>query len=73
MKKVTIKDINQEMFDLYDSYAHNKIDRKSFLEKLSVFAVGGLTLPAILSFMLPNYEEKLQIPVDLFTGDSPFD
>lgn len=64
MKKITPEDINQEMFDLYDDYAHNKIDRKVFLEKLSVFAVGGLTLPALLSFMLPNYKDKIQVPAD---------
>ena len=44
MKKVTAGDINQEMYDLYDDYVHSKIDRKRFLEKLSVYAVGGLTL-----------------------------
>ena len=61
MKKVTAEDINQEMYDLYDDYVHSKIDRKKFLEKLSVYAVGGLTLPSILDFMLPNYTDKLQI------------
>jgi carboxymethylenebutenolidase len=64
MKKVTNADINQEMFDLYDAYAHNKIDRKSFIKKLAVYAVGGLTLPSLLSFMLPNYVEKIQIKGD---------
>ena len=28
MKKLTKEDISQEMFDLYDDYAHNKIDRR---------------------------------------------
>lgn len=64
MKKITRKDINQEMYDLYDDYAHNKIDRKKFLEKISVYAVGGLTLPSILGFMLPNYKEKIQVKAD---------
>jgi len=64
MKKVTAKVINQEMYDLYDEYVHSKIDRKNFLEKLSVYAVGGLTLPSILEFMLPNYKDKLQIQPD---------
>jgi len=64
MKKVTADDINQEMYDLYDDYVHSKIDRKKFLEKLSVYAVGGLTLPSILGFMLPNYTDNLQIKPD---------
>jgi carboxymethylenebutenolidase len=64
MKKVTAEDINQDMYDLYDDYVHSKIDRKKFLEKLSVYAVGGLTLPSILSFMLPDYKHKLQVQSD---------
>ena len=64
MKKITAEDINQEMYDLYDDYVHSKIDRKKFLEKLSVYAVGGLTLSSILDFMLPNYTDTLQIKPD---------
>jgi carboxymethylenebutenolidase len=49
------------MYDLYDEYVHSKIDRKKFLERLSVYVVGGLTVPSILEFMLPNYRDKIQI------------
>lgn len=55
------EDIDQEVFDLYDDYAHNKIDRKEFLNKLSLFAVGAITLPALLSFISPNYEDSIQV------------
>ncbi len=65
MSKIIKKeDINQEVFDLYDSYAHNKINRRKFIDKLSMYAVGGLTVPALLSFLMPNYIEKLQVPQD---------
>lgn len=64
MKKITKEDISQEMYDLYDDYAHNKLNRKDFLKRLSVYAVGGLTLPALLSFMMPNYLDKIQVKVD---------
>jgi carboxymethylenebutenolidase len=57
MKKLTKEDISQEVFDLYDDYAHNKIDRR-FVEKLSLFAVGALTVPSLLSFMTPNYVDS---------------
>ena len=76
MKKVTAKDINQDMYDLYDAYAHNKIDRKKFLEKLSVYAVGGLTVSSLLSFMLPDYQNKIQVKADdprLTTGFIEYD
>lgn len=58
MKKLELK---QEVFDLYDSYAHNRIDRREFVERLSAYAVGGLTVPAILDYLLPKYSEKQQV------------
>lgn len=61
MKK---EDISQEVFDLYDDYAHSRIDRRSFMERLSVFAVGGITVPALLSFISPDYVSKIQIQSD---------
>ncbi|WP_406843783.1 dienelactone hydrolase family protein [Flavobacterium soyae] len=76
--KITKEDISQEVFDLYDDYAHNKINRRQFVEKLSIFAVGSLTLPSLLSFMTPNYVDSILVqPADprLKTGyinyDSP--
>ncbi len=61
MKK---EDINQEIFDLYDYYVHNKIDRREFVEKISIYAVGGLTVPALLEYLMPNYTQKIQIKSD---------
>ncbi|MFK7933042.1 MAG: dienelactone hydrolase family protein [Saprospiraceae bacterium] len=56
--------LQQEIFDLYDDYAHNKIERRAFVERLGTYAVGGLTVPTILKYLLPNYEDKLQIKAD---------
>jgi carboxymethylenebutenolidase len=64
MDKIKKKDINPAVFDLYDKYAHNKIDRRKFVDKLAMYAVGGLTVPALLSFLMPNYIEKLQVKQD---------
>ncbi|MCB0743804.1 MAG: dienelactone hydrolase family protein, partial [Ignavibacteriae bacterium] len=64
MKKLTKKDIKQEVFDLYDDYAHNKIDRRNFVNKLSLFAVGGITVPSLLSFLMPNYKDTLLVKQD---------
>ena len=61
MRKITKEDVSQEVFDLYDDYAHNKIERRQFVEKLSLFAVGTLTLPSLLSFMTPNYMDSILI------------
>ncbi len=61
MKKMKL---SQEVFDLYDQYAHNRIDRREFVDKIKFYAVGGLTVPAILEYLLPKYEEKQQVRAD---------
>ena len=33
MEPIKKEDISQEVFDLYDDYAHNKIDRKEALKE----------------------------------------
>ncbi len=64
MKKLRKSDIRQEVFDLYDAYAHNKLQRREFIEKLSVYAVGGITVASLLSFILPNYKDTLLVAPD---------
>lgn len=64
MKKISKEEISQEVFDLYDDYAHNRLDRRQFVEKLSAYAVGGLTVSALMSFIMPNYKDTLQIQPD---------
>ena len=54
-------DIKQEVFDLYDDYAHNRIERRDFMEKLSAYAVGGLTVASLTSFLMPDYKGAIQV------------
>ena len=61
MARIRKEDIKQEVFDLYDDYAHNRIDRRKFMEKLSVYAVGGLTVSSLMSFIMPDYQHKIQV------------
>jgi carboxymethylenebutenolidase len=61
---MNMEKIDQKVFDLYDDYAHNKIDRRSFIDRLSIFAVGGLTVPALLNHILPDYETTAEVPIN---------
>jgi len=61
MKKIKKEDINPEVFDLYDGYVHNQINRREFVNKLSTYAVGGLTVTSLLAFLLPQYAEAQQV------------
>ncbi len=64
MKKLKKEDIKQEVFDLYDDYAHDRVSRRLFLDKLSTYAVGGLTVSSLLGFISPDYVKKIQIQQD---------
>lgn len=61
MEQIRKEDISQEVFDLYDDYAHSRIDRRQFVEKLSTYAVGGLTVASLMSFLMPDYKGGIQI------------
>lgn len=64
MKEIKKEELKQEVFDLYDDYAHNKIDRREFMNKLSTYAVGGLTVASLATFLLPKYAEAQQVKPD---------
>jgi carboxymethylenebutenolidase len=54
-------DYEQELLDLYDSYAHSRIDRREFFERASKYAVGGLTVAALIGSLMPNYALANQV------------
>lgn len=54
------EDIKQEVFDLYDDYAHNRIERREFVQRLSQYAVEGLTVASLMSFLMPDYSNRVQ-------------
>jgi carboxymethylenebutenolidase len=61
MTRLTAKDFDPEILELYDYYAHGKISKREFLERAGKFAVGGLTAAAILASMSPNYALAQQV------------
>ncbi|MEE4115398.1 MAG: dienelactone hydrolase family protein [Marinilabiliaceae bacterium] len=64
MKKLKKEDIKQEVFDLYDDYAHNRLSRRKFMEKLSIYAVGGITVNSLASFIMPDYKSTQTVKKD---------
>ena len=64
MKNIKKEDLKQEVYDLFDSYAHSKIDRRKFIDKLSIYAVGGLTVSSILAFLLPKYAQAQKVKMN---------
>ncbi|QNL51812.1 dienelactone hydrolase family protein [Olivibacter sp. SDN3] len=64
MQNLKKEDINQEVFDLYNDYAHNRLSRRDFMQKLSYYAVGGLTVASLMSFLNPDYKGTIQVQPD---------
>jgi carboxymethylenebutenolidase len=72
MRPLRKEDIKQEVFNLYDAYAHNRIQRRDFVQKLSLYAVGGVTVASLMSFLMPNYSDTLLVDKDNPDLDSKF-
>ena len=64
MENIRKEDIKQEVFDLYDDYAHNRVNRRDFMQKLTAYAVGGITVTSLMSFLMPDYQGAIQIQAD---------
>ncbi|HDY8156154.1 TPA: dienelactone hydrolase family protein [Vibrio vulnificus] len=57
----TKQPIPQEAFDWYDEYAHGKIDRREFLNRLSGLAVLGFSVATLTEALLPDYAKAEQV------------
>jgi len=64
VKRKQAADYDQELLDLYDDYAHERITRRDFVQRASKFAVGGLTAEILLASLSPNYGWAQQVAKD---------
>ena len=56
--------IPAEAVDLYTRYIHGEVSRRDFFGGVSRFAVGGLTVTAIVEGLMPNYALGQQVRTD---------
>src|SRR5688572_11334313 len=64
MERKAASDYPQELLDLFHEYQHGDMDRRTFLDRIGKFAVGGLTVAAIFESLRPNYAWAQQVPAD---------
>ncbi len=55
MERKTADEYPQELLDLFHEYQHGDMDRRSFMNHLGRFAIGGLTAAAIFESLTPNF------------------
>ncbi|MBI1262898.1 MAG: prolyl oligopeptidase family serine peptidase [Rhizobiales bacterium] len=61
MTRMTAKDFDQALLELYDFYAHGQITKRDFLNQASRWAVGGVTAAALLNMLSPDYALAEQV------------
>ena len=71
-------DFPQDLWHSFDKFVHGDIDRRTFLETLQTFAVGGLTAAALFETLRPNFALAIQVEktdkrirTETVTVDSP--
>ena len=64
MTRRKASEFDQGLLDLFDSYVHGGINRREFLDRAKVFAVGGLTAAGLLEALSPQYALAQQVAPD---------
>ncbi|MEQ1826753.1 MAG: dienelactone hydrolase family protein [Pirellula sp.] len=78
MDRRKASDFDQRALDLYDDFAHGRISRRDFAQRLAVITVGGVTAEQLIESLSPNYAWAQQvapndprIQADTIEYDSP--
>lgn len=61
MTRLTAKDFDPKLLQLYDFYAHGMITKREFLSRAAKFTVAGMTATTVLGLMSPNYALAEQV------------
>lgn len=64
MERKQASHFDQEVLDLYDDYAHGRIDRRGFLHGAAKYTAAGVTAEALLASLTPNYAWAQQVAKD---------
>lgn len=62
--RMTAKDFDPELLELYDFYAHGRLTKREFLDRAGKWAVGGVTAMMLLNMLSPNYAWAQQVAED---------
>jgi carboxymethylenebutenolidase len=64
MRQKRAEDFDPQLLILFDAYVHGDIDRRTFLDRASTFAVGGVTAVMLLDALNPRFAEAQQVAKD---------
>lgn len=64
MTRKTAADFDQRALDLYDDFAHGRISRRDFYQRIALFTAAGMSAEATIQALLPNYALAQQVSVN---------
>ena len=64
MREVRAEDLNQQIYDLFDDYVHDRISRRGFFTNVGKYTTTGISVAAVFNFLSPRYVEAQQVSQD---------
>ncbi len=64
MNRKKASDFDPQALELYDDYAHGRITRRDFYQRMTAVAAAGITAEAIIEALTPNYAWAQQVAPD---------
>jgi len=60
-QKISADRIDPRIYDLYDDYCHDRIDRRTYLARAGKITVAGVSGVAMAMALMPNYAEAQEV------------
>jgi len=63
-ERLTAKDFDRELLNIFDQYVHGDIDRRGFLDRAAKYAAAPVTAAMLLDMLNPKFAEAQQVAKD---------
>jgi carboxymethylenebutenolidase len=63
-ERLTAKDFNPDLLNIFDQYVHGDIDRRGFLDRAAKYAAAPVTAAILLDMLSPKFAEAQQVAKD---------
>ncbi len=64
MSQIKADELDPAVYELFDDYVHDRIDRRAFLRRVGRYTAAGVSASAVLAFLAPNYAAAIQVAAD---------
>jgi carboxymethylenebutenolidase len=63
-ERLTARDFNPELLNIFDQYVHGDLDRRGFLDRAAKYAAAPVTAAMLLDMLSPKFAEAQQVAKD---------